>query len=150
MKRTENNGTDGSSSLLLDTINENELDIFPELIDTVSSAHKTILIKHNYYSSDNDHGRALLSAFLDVLSDESDEIAKIILIDSGAHLLVPQDPCHKKFRNIAGGGNIKLYCCRESLDRYADEEPIQDNIDLISAQSIALELLDSVNVITLE
>ena len=149
MKRTENNGIEGASSLLMNKLDENELDIFPELIDTVSSAHKTVLIKHNYYSSDNEHGRVLLSAFLDVLSDESDEIAKIILIDSGAHLLVPQDTCHAKFMNILNS-SVKLYVCRESLNRYEGEEPIQDSIELISAQSIALELLDSTNVITLE
>ena len=141
MKRTENNN--------IETISENELDIFPQLIDADSVNHRTVLIKHDYYSSDTDHGRALLSAFLDVLSDESGDISNIILIDSGTHLLCLDDPCHKKLMLILSS-SVKLYACRESVETYIANELIPENIELITAQSIALELLDSNNLFILE
>ena len=151
MKKKENNLSEGSASLLLDTMQENELDIFPQLIENADESGKTILVKHNYYSSDSDHGHALLAAFLDVLSDEVSGIARIILIDSGTHLLCSEDPCYEKFLRLMNG-NIKIYVCRESYEIYSVSETdiSQDNIELITAQSIVLELLDSNNILTIE
>ena len=57
-------------------------------IDVSESANGlSVLIKHNYYSTDNDNGRALLDHILDGLVLASDRIFLLIITDSAVKLL---------------------------------------------------------------
>ena len=74
----------------------------------------TVLIKHDYYSSDNEHGRTLLDSFLKTFKTEQFSLGSVILIDSGVKL--------------AGSGLLSdviescsantVYICTESLEYY--------------------------------
>ena len=66
-----------------------ELDLLTDVaLDVSESANSlTVLIKHDYYSSDNDNGRALLDSFLEGLTLSADRIHLIILTDSAVRLL---------------------------------------------------------------
>ena len=66
-----------------------ELDLLTDVaLDVSESANSlTVLIKHDYYSSDNDNGRALLDSFLDGLTLSADRIHMIIMTDSAVRLI---------------------------------------------------------------
>ena len=57
-------------------------------IDVSESANGlSVLIKHDYYSTDNDNGRALLDSLLDGLILASDRVFLLMITDSGVKLL---------------------------------------------------------------
>ena len=62
------------------------LEVMQEKTDEETST-KYVLIKHDFYSSDSDHGRELLSGFLDGLSESSFSSVVVYLIDKGTKLL---------------------------------------------------------------
>ena len=64
-----------------------ELTPAPEMTMLEEGGTVTVLIKHDYYSSDSDHGRILLGSFLDSLAERGSDLAKVILIDSAVNLL---------------------------------------------------------------
>ena len=139
--------TQGTASVLEEP--ETELNLFPDLILDDSNGSLTILIKHNYFSSDNDHGRELLSAFIDILLDEFSKISRIFLIDSGVLLMDPNDPLYKRFSQIIDL-KIPVTCCRESIDRYSIDFTKDTNLNILSMHDIALEILNTPHLITLD
>jgi len=51
------------------------------------SENLRVLVKHDYYSSDNEHGRIILDSLLDGLKNDSSKISSLIIIDSAVKLL---------------------------------------------------------------
>lgn len=72
-----------------------------------------VLIKHDYYSTDNDNGRLLLDSFLDGLILISDKISNIIVVDSAVKLL---DTSDKLNTLITLADNT--FICSDSIDYY--------------------------------
>ena len=122
------------------------LDLYPELLINDNDANKIILIKHNYYSSDDEHGRMLLSAFLDVIADESSKISSVFLIDTGVKLLTSGTSSSLFFKSVREKG-VNLVICRESAELY--EIPVGDH-EVYSAHEIALELLNTPDIFIIE
>ncbi|MCR5617670.1 MAG: hypothetical protein K6F83_05225 [Clostridiales bacterium] len=120
---------------------ETDLNLFPDLILDDSNGSLTVLIKHDYYSSDTEHGRELLGAFLDVLADEFSKVSRIFLIDSGVKLLDPGNPLHASFCMLEKM-EYSIVCCRESIDEFEVEFEKKDNDSLMSMHEIALELMN--------
>ena len=61
-------------------------------IDVSESANGLcVLIKHDYYSTDNDNGRAMLYCFLNSLTVSSERIFLLIITDSAVKLLDTSD-----------------------------------------------------------
>ena len=61
-------------------------------IDVSESANGLcVLIKHDYYSSDNDNGKAMLDCFLSSLTLASERIYLLIITDSAVRLLDSSD-----------------------------------------------------------
>ena len=82
--------------------------------DTVS---KYVLIKHDYYSSNSDNGRELLSRFLSALCETSYNSLVVYLLDSGTLLLDKDNPLYNEMVNfiekadsvIADSDSIEFY-----------------------------------------
>ncbi len=139
---------DGHLTATLTEEHETDLNLFPDLILDDSNGNLTILIKHDYYSSDSDHGRELLGAFLDVLVDEFSKVSRIFLIDSGVKLLDPSNPLYNAFKTLLDM-EFCIASCRESLDAYKIEFEKSDRKDILSMHEIALELMSAPYLFTL-
>ena len=75
----------------LELVDSTVIEVLPEELKKDSSS-KTVLIKHDYYSSDTVHGRELLSSFLSSLRKASYGSLIIYLVDSGTLLLDKSNP----------------------------------------------------------
>jgi len=128
---------------------ENEIDCLVdaeyELDQDSGSSRLTVLIKHDYYSSDNEHGRTLLRSFLSSLISGDFIIDTIILIDSGVRLADKANDLNNdliKFINTTGAGSV--YICTESKEYYGVIPDI-DHIDSASS-----ELFGMINWMTID
>lgn len=112
------------------------------------SSSLTVLLKHDYYASDNDHGRMLLDTFLDTLIESGDQISKVILLDSAVRLLA-DDIFSAKLAKIFSLSKYS-YICDDSLAYFDIEYTSHDNIIVCSASDISMELMQTGRLITLE
>jgi hypothetical protein len=125
-----------------------ELTPAPEITVIDENGMLSVLIKHDYYSSDTDHGRKILSAFLDSLAECGNTLSKIILIDSAVKLL-DIDELAYRLEKLFGLSRYS-YICEESLAFYEVEYTAHDNVVICSASDISMELMQTGNLITLE
>lgn len=125
-----------------------ELTPAPEMTMLEESGTLTVLIKHDYYSSDSDHGRILLGSFLDSLAERGSDLAKVILIDSAVRLL--DDVSFAQRIEKLFSLSKYSYVCEESLKYFGIEYVSHGNIIVCPASDIAMEISDAVNLITLE
>ena len=108
----------------------------------------TVLIKHDYYSSDNDHGRLLLGSFLDTLTESGDPVNKLILLDTAVRLLEDSILFAKLLKLIEH--SKFTYICDDSLAYFDIEYSSHDNVIVCSASDLSLELLQTDRLIVLE
>ena len=94
-----------------------EADIMPELELLDDSGDVTIVIKHDYFGSDNDHGRELFTSFISSIMDEFFHIDRVILIDSGVKCLNEDHALNGTIRSIESFAG-SLIACSESLSFY--------------------------------
>ena len=134
--------TNNDGAVLMFDETEKDLELYPEFILDDTGSNMTVIIKHNYYSSDNDHGRDLLSSFLDVIIDEYKKISRIILIDSGVLLFDDNDKLYRYSQKFIELG-IQLILCRESLSFYNVETDRSTGLLILSSHEIALEIMNS-------
>ena len=125
-----------------------ELTPAPDLTMLDESGSLSILIKHDYYSSDNDHGRLLLGSFLDTLVENGDPVNKLILIDSAVRILEDGLLSAKLFKLI--DLSRSTYICDDSLAYFDIEYTSHDNVIVCSASDISLELFQTDRLIVLE
>lgn len=125
-----------------------ELTPSPDMTVLDESGSLSILIKHDYYSSDNDHGRLLLGSFLDTLAESGDQISKLILIDSAVRILEDSDLFAKLLKLIEL--SKYTYICDDSLAYFDIEYSSHDNVIVCSASDISLELFQTDRLIVLE
>jgi len=139
MNSNPKSNLDFSKSQLEQYSDDTILEVIPEKIDD-NSASKYVLIKHDYYSSDNDHGRELLSCFLSALSNSSYNGLIIYLTDKGTQLLDKTNPLHEQMLKLIGKSEIVI-AASESIDYYAVD--VIDNSKLVfqSAASISEDIV---------
>ena len=90
-----------------------------ELEAESSSYGISLFIKHDYYSSDNKHGRDLLRELFDSLITANKHIDSIYLIDSGTKLIYPDNVLYGKFKDLVSSGNTdSVYVCTESCSLF--------------------------------
>ena len=120
----------------------------PEMTMVEESGNITLLIKHDYYSSDSDHGRLLLGKFLDSLTECGNNLAKIILIDSAVRLLNDVSFVQKieKLFTLSKYS----YVCEESLTYFGIEYVSHGNIIVCTASDISMEIVEAGRLITIE
>ena len=113
----------------------------PEITMEEESGNITVLIKHDYYSSDSDHGRIILASFLDSLSECGNNISKVILIDSAVRLLNDVSFAMKIEKLFTLAKNT--FICEESINYFGIEYVSHANIIVCPASDIFMELLDA-------
>ena len=118
-----------------------------EMERSSESDRLTLLIKHDYYSSDTEHGRMLIKSFLETAAD-TQNIDKIILIDSGVKLLKEDNPCFAILNEIISHNMPHVLCCKESLVSYGISCP--GFAEGASSGVLFLEMMESQRLITIE
>lgn len=124
------------------------LEVMPAKIDE-DIATKYILIKHDYYSTDSDHGRELLAGFITNLADSSFDSIVVYLIDKGVKLLDEENPLFDKMLRLIEKSEAVI-ATEESIEVY--------NVVFSKTQKISVETFMSVtedityldNLLTLE
>lgn len=93
------------------------LEVMPQKNDS-DSATKYILIKHDYYSSDSDHGRTLLKSIFNSLIKSSFKNLTVYLIDKGVLLLDKSNPLNESFTSLVNNCEIVI-ADDDSIKEYA-------------------------------
>lgn len=125
-----------------------ELTPAPEMTILDENGTVTVLIKHDYYSSDSDHGRILLGSFLNSLAERGNDISKVILIDSAVRLL-DDVSFAQKIEKLFSLSKYS-YVCEESLTYFGIEYVSHGNIIVCPASDISMEIIDAGHLITIE
>ena len=111
-------------------------------IDISESANGLcVLIKHDYYSSDNENGKALLDSFLDGLILQSERIFMLIITDSAVKLIQSSD----RLRSLIKRVNFTLIC--SSSAEYYDvtvSDDILSKAHLVPMESITEQIIETV------
>lgn len=119
-----------------------ELDLLTDVALDVSESANSIcvLIKHDYYSSDNDNGRALLNGLLDGLILAADRINMLIITDSAVRLFESSS----KLINLISLVHLTLVC-RDSADFYGVSVPQGESlhINTVSMADITDQIIES-------
>ena len=110
-------------------------------IDVSESANGLcVLIKHNYYSTDNDNGRAMLDCFLDSLTLASERVYLLLITDSAVKLLESSD----KIKSLMNAVNMTLID-NDSASYYdvAIESYLSDNVHAVPTSEITDQIIES-------
>ena len=118
----------------LDFSDNTLLEVMPAKIDE-DIATKYILIKHDYYSTDSDHGRELLAGFITNLADSSFNSIVVYLIDKGVKLLDEENPLFDKMLRLIEKSEAVI-ATEDSIEVY--------NVVFSKTQKISVESLMSV------
>lgn len=110
-------------------------------IDVSESANGLcVLIKHDYYSADNDNGRALLSSFLDSLTVSSERVYLLIITDSAVKLLETSD----KLKSLIKSVNTTLIDNDSAASYGIDLEPVlSDKVHAVPMSEITDQIIES-------
>lgn len=124
-----------------------------ELEEEGSSYGISLFIKHDYYSSDNKHGRDLLHELFDSLISAGRHIDSIYLIDSGTKLIYSDNALYGKFGDLISVCRAdSVYVCTESCSLFGI--PVPSDMIGISAAEMFQTLIwlndSNTNVITVE
>ncbi len=118
----------------LDFSDNTLLEVMPAKIDE-DNATKYLLIKHDYYSTDSDHGRELLAGFITNLADSSFDSIVVYLIDKGVKLLDEENPLFDKMLRLIEKSEAVI-ATEESIEVY--------NVVFSKTQKISVESFMSV------
>ncbi len=134
MNNSPRNSLDYSSSQLEQFSDDALLEVLPEKTDEDNST-KYVLIKHDYYSTDSEHGREILSGFLTSLINSSYNSLVIYLIDKGVKLLDESDPLNNKMNRLIEKSESVIA---------AEDSIILYNVNLSNVSKIVQESLTSI------
>lgn len=148
MNNNQRSDLDFSTAELDQFSNSTLLDVMPEKIDE-GVATKFVLIKHDYYSTDSDHGRDILSGFLTSLTDSSYSSIVIYLIDKGVKLLDEENPLYDKMLRLLEKSETVI-AAEESFDEYNVSYPVTQKISIESIMSVTEDITYLDNLLTLE
>ena len=118
----------------LDFSDNTLLEVMPAKIDE-DIATKYVLIKHDFYSTDSDHGRDILAGFISNLADSSFNSIVVYLIDKGVKLLDEENPLFDKMLRLIEKSETVI-ATEESIELY--------NVVFSKTQKISVESLMSV------
>lgn len=144
MNNSPRNSLDYSNSQLEQFSDDALLEVLPEKTDEDNST-KYVLIKHDYYSTDSEHGREILSGFLTSLINSSYNSIVIYLIDKGVKLLDESDPLYNKMNRlieksesvIAAEDSIILY----NVNLSNESKIVQESLTSITSDIVYLDHL---------
>ena len=147
-----NSNPKSSLELVESTVTESSdstvIEVLPEELKKDSSS-KTVLIKHDYYSSDTVHGRELLSSFLSSLRKASYGSLIIYLVDSGTLLLDKSNPLFEQMKLLSAKAEM-IIAADESISFYGIEDTDNSKVIIQSMDLIAEDLICLTDVLILE
>jgi len=123
---------------------------YAELEISNSSSNLAVLIKHDYYSSNTEHGKTLLAQYLSTLIESSKSISAVYLIDSGVKLLSSSNPLRDDILLLAEHFNCPIIICNDSIDEYCIDYFDSPMCETLSASSFFYELTLINNLIIIE
>ena len=124
------------------------LEVMPKKIDDDTSS-KYVLIKHDYYSSDSDHGRKMLKSIFNALSHSEFKSLIIYLVDKGTLLLDNNNPLFDSFHALISKSEIVI-ADDESITKYQISCDLDSKISIQAFSSIAEDIVFLQNILTLE
>ena len=144
MNNSPRNSLDYSNSQLEQFSDDALLEVLPEKTGEDNST-KYVLIKHDYYSTDSEHGREILSGFLTSLINSSYNSIVIYLIDKGVKLLDESAPLYNKMNRlieksesvIASEDSIILY----NVNLSNESKIVQESLTSITSDIVYLDHL---------
>lgn len=110
---------------------------------------KYVLIKHDYYSSDSDNGRELLSRFLSALCNTSYNSLIVYLIDKGTLLLDNGNPLYNEMVNFIERAD-SVIADSDSMDFYNVDSYKNPKVVMQPADSIVEDLIYIPDILILE
>ena len=124
------------------------LEVMPQKNDDETSS-KYVLIKHDYYSSDSDHGREMLKSIFNALAHSEFKSLIIYLVDKGTLLLDNNNPLFDIFQTLISKSEIVI-ADDESITKYQISCDLDSKISIQAFCSIAEDIVFLQNVLTLE
>lgn len=124
------------------------LEVMQEKTDEETST-KYVLIKHDFYSSDSDHGRELLAGFLASIRESSFSSVIVYLIDKGVKLLDESNPLHDSMLRLIEKSEM-IIAATESISYYEVSYSSNSKIIEQSSVSIAEDITYLPNLLILE
>ena len=132
-------------------IEDNDLPEYePSAIELGNEGKITVLIKHDYYSSDSAHGRSLLHACLASLLRNNHAIRTLILVDSGVKLLDKSNEESELIEKLAEISSESYYCTASAEEYLAGDFDIISNLSGISEDSVFDLLALTTNLFVIE
>ena len=142
MNNSPRSSLDYSNSQLEQFSDDALLEVLPEKTNEGNST-KYVLIKHDYYSTDSDHGREILSNFLTGLINSSYDSIVIYLIDKGVKLLDRTDPLNGKMNRLIEKSESVIAAedsiCQYNVDLSNESKVVQESLSSITADLIFLD-----------
>ena len=123
------------------------LEVMPQKNDDETSS-KYVLIKHDYYSSDSDHGREMLKSIFNALAHSEFKSLIIYLVDKGTLLLDNNNPLFDIFQMLISKSEIVI-ADDESITKYQISCDLDSKISIQAFSSIAEDIVFLQNVLTL-
>ncbi|MBR4431311.1 MAG: hypothetical protein IKS75_08455 [Clostridiales bacterium] len=148
MNSNPKNSLDYPAPAMADFADNTILEVLQEKT-TDNNSSKYVLIKHDYYSSDSDHGRDMLSVFLEGLSEASFNTITVYLVDKGTLLLDRSNPLYDKMQLLLGKAEM-IIADNESIIAYGIDAESNPKIVIHSMRSIAEDLIYLPGILVLE
>ena len=124
------------------------LEVMQQKTDEDTSS-KYVLIKHDFYSSDSDHGRDMLKTIFNVLTHSDYKNLIIYLVDKGTMLLDNSNPLSESFQTLISKSEM-IIADDESLTKYQVSCDLDSKITIQSFSSIAEDILSLSGILILE
>ena len=124
------------------------LEVLQQKTDDDTSC-KYVLIKHDYYSSDSDHGREMLDSIIKILDKSGTRNLIIYLVDKGTLLLDNKNPLFNSFISLLLKSKMVI-ADDESLTNYAISCSSNPKISIQPFSLIAEDILFLQNILILE
>ena len=147
MNNRPRNSLDFSESQLDQYSDETIIEVLQDKTDENSST-KYVLIKHNYYSVDSDHGKEMLASFMTGLCESSFHII-VYLVDTGTRLLDKEDSLFEQMQALIEKSEMVI-ADMESVYLYNVASCENAKIEMQSMKSIAEDLIYLPDVLVLE
>ena len=148
MNSNQRSSLDYQGAQLEQLSDDSLLEVMQEKTDEETST-KYVLIKHDFYSSDSDHGRELLAGFLASLSESSFSSVIVYLTDKGTRLLDRSNPLHESMLRLIEKSEM-IIAASESISYYKVSYSGNSKIVEQSARSIAEDITYLPNLLVLE
>lgn len=148
MYNSQKNNLEFSEDVIQEYSDNTVLEVLQQKEDDDNSS-KYILIKHDYYASDSDHGRELLRSFFKAINNSRFNNLIIYLVDKGTLLLDKNNPLYDAFCDLITRSEM-IIADKESLDFYGVEPDPDSGIVKQSADSIAEDILLIPGILILE